>query len=233
MSWNLREISRENHHLHLHFIRTVALTSMPIYGPSQCCGAAVWIFHETCWLMQVGPTGPTGQTRLVGLDVWWCLFGLLMFIMSSCFHLFIVVGWMFVYMFAVCQAYRCLKATIAVCWCLASTWPTTIQGQTTIPPWRFPPTLTFLAQQVSGHRTNTYHLGGLQWNLELNQKFMESSSMVTGWSCCLDRLRRLWQRWWGGHWKRFFLLVGKLKENCVEKVCCFFSKHLVSSSWES
>ena len=69
-------------------IRTVALISMPIYGPSQCCGAAVWIFHETCWLMQVVKPGPTvgwmvlSSLWLVGLD------GCLMMFVSlllSCF----------------------------------------------------------------------------------------------------------------------------------------------------
>ena len=100
---------------------------------------------------------------LVGwMDLWWCLFGLLMFIMSSCFHPF-VVGWMFVYMFVICQAYRCLKATIAVCWCLASTWPTTIQGHTTIPPHDVSPFTWRFGRQVSGHWTNAYHLGGLQF----------------------------------------------------------------------
>lgn len=120
---------------------------MPIYGPSQCCGAAVWIFHGTCWLMQVvKPVSLDGVIiSVVGWLAWMfddvCWF--IMSYMSSCFHL-VVVGWMFVYMFVICQAYRCLKATIAVCWCLASTWPTTIQGHTTIrPPTTFLPTLTF------------------------------------------------------------------------------------------
>lgn len=97
-----------------------------------------------------------------------CLMMFVGLLCHRCHHVFIsllLVGWMFVYMFVIaigllvwfgdsfgwmcmfliCQAYRCLKATIAVCWCLASTWPTTIQGHTTLrPPLTFLPlTSTF------------------------------------------------------------------------------------------
>lgn len=137
------------------------------------------------------------------------------------------------WMFIICQAYRCLKATIAVCWCLASTWPTTIQGHTTIRPPDVSPLSWRFARQVSGHWTNAYHLGGLEFlkksskHLESNQKFMESSSTVTGWSCCLDRLRRLWQRRWGGHWKRFFFVGWKVEGKlCWKSVLLFFSNTL-------
>ena len=109
------------------------------------------------------------------------------------------------------------------------------------PPPTFPPlTLTFFAvDRLAGTgRTHTI-LEAYNFltkikekflkssrHLELNQKSWNPLQWTAGWSCCLDRLRRLWQRWRGGHWKRFFSLVGKLKENCVEKLCCFFSNTL-------
>ena len=226
------EISREII-IHLHFIRTVALTSMPIYGPSQCCGAAVWIFHVTCWLMQV--------VKPVSLDGCYHLFGwldgsLMMFVW------FINVYYVIMFSSLCCW----LDVCIYVCYMPGLPLPEGDHCRLLVPgfdmanhdprshndspPTTFPPLRDVSVDRLAGTgRTHTIleaynFLKKIFETFGIKPEIMESSSMVTaGWSCCLDRLRRLWQRWRGGHWKRrFFLLVGKLKENCVEKVCCFF-----------